>query len=59
MKMPPSFDLSVAIGARVPYARRQPMEVRMAQWLPVIIGVVVAIALILGGALYVRSRKPN
>lgn len=31
----------------------------MAHWLPVIIGVVVAIILILGGAYYARSKKPD
>jgi hypothetical protein len=35
------------------------MEVGMARWLPVIIGVVVAIVLLLSGAFYARSKKPD
>jgi hypothetical protein len=31
----------------------------MARWLPVIIGVVVAIVLALGAAYYARSKKPD
>jgi hypothetical protein len=35
------------------------MEDDMAHWLPVIIGVVVAIALSLSAAFYARSTKPH
>jgi hypothetical protein len=35
------------------------MEGGMARWLPVIIGVVVAIGLSLSAAFYARSKKPD